>query len=652
MALDSISEQIAHFVGAFEITTEQVRLRDQYEEFTALRKKAELDELEDPTQIRIKADLKLDPGEYAPTPYKFAPPVANIPAPSKTFVSDAEASVFSNPTVSPVTYAPETLAGGNVAMTQTIIYLEPEFITELAGSAVTYTFQTITLNDNDTIGEGDFRDTEAQMAHGEEMLDTALSMQAISAPSIHISDYQSIEKIEAIAEEMQSPVNAEVEGAVVHQFHGDDATGMIVNGEQVDEMPEWADLLPKNHQPEEEADEGTVEVLPAKALPAEWDQDKDSEFEDGHTVSTGGNLAINEVSVNVGWVDAPNIVVGGQAVNLTVISQVAVVSDIDEGDEGVQSDTNVVQSSQIGVEQSEAPWLEANVAAPGQDPLVVIDWIESDLVVTNFIEQEIDATDIDHIETEITASSSIYTLGDNVMANVTNILQLGSFYDLIIVGGNMISIDIVSQTIVLLDDDVITGGMPTEDNDNLVMNQVMLNQTGEDTHEELSDDLAEVLPLQEVDTDALEDALMNDPMFAGTELVRVLKIEGDLLQVNIIEQTTLLQDEDDIDLTGPNADEASVMGAGNAVLNTASINKMGVDSVVMAQDGEYSDLLLHQASLIDVPEEESVEIASEAIAFLMEETDAPGNSENAPGHMKLTPSEAASVDDGLQSMLA
>ncbi|WP_377186388.1 type I secretion protein [Ruegeria meonggei] len=655
MALDSISEQIAHFVGAFELTTEQARLRDQYQEFTAMRKKAELEELEDPTQIRVKADLKLDPGEYDPTPYKFASPVVNIPAPSEVFGPNSEASTFTGPGASPVSYGSETLADGNAAtttQTTTIIYLDPEFVTELAGSAVTYTFQTIELNDNDTIGQGDFRDADALMAHGEEVQDTALSLHAVSAPSINISDYLSIEKIEAIAEEMQSPVNAEVEGATVHQFHGEDATGMIVNGEQVDEMPEWSDLLPKNLQPEEDTDDETPEVLPAKALPAEWDQDKDSEFEDGHTVTTGGNLAINEVAVTVGWVDAPNIVVGGQAVNLTVISQVAVVSDIDEGDDGVQSDTNVVQSSQIGVEAREAPWLDVNVAEPGQDPLVAIDWIEGDLVVTNFVDQVINATDIDHIETEISASSSMYALGDNVMANVTNILQLGSFYDLIIIGGNMISVDIVSQTIVLLDDDVITGGLPSEDNDNLVMNQVMLNQTGEDTHEELSDDLADVLPLQEVDADALEDALMNDPMFAGTELVRVLKIEGDLLQVNIIEQTTILQDQDDISLTGLNADEASVLGAGNAVLNTASINKAGIDSVVMAQEGEYSDLLLHQASLIDVPEEDSVEIANEAIAFLMEETDATGSTENTSGHVNLTPSETVSVDDGLHSMLA
>lgn len=156
--------------------------------------------------------------------------------------------------------------------------------------------------------------------------------------------------------------------------------------------------------------------------------------------------------------------------------------------------------------------------------------------------------------------------------------------------------------------------------------------------------------MQEVDTDALEDALLNDPMFAGVELVRVLKIEGDLLQINSIEQVTMLQDEDDVYID-PNGQEVSAVAAGNAILNKASINKMGVNSVVMAKEEEYTELMLHQASLIDSVEEEKAEIVSEAVALMMEELDAAANAENCPDHNKLTPSEQVTVDDGLQSML-
>ena len=81
MALDAITETIAHFVGAFELTIEQARLRDQYDEFTALRRKAEIDGLDDPAAIHIRADLDIPVGEYKLLPYNFAPPQPNLPLP-------------------------------------------------------------------------------------------------------------------------------------------------------------------------------------------------------------------------------------------------------------------------------------------------------------------------------------------------------------------------------------------------------------------------------------------------------------------------------------------------------------------------------------------------------------------------------------------
>lgn len=646
MSLDSITEQIAHFVGAFELTAEQARLRDQYEEFVALRNKAELEDIEDPTRIQIKANLKMDPGDYKALPYKFGAPQGDTPpAPAPSGLTDGAGVVPGVEAGAEVPF-PAGFEGGPSSI---VVMMEPQFYMELAGSAVTYTFQTIRMNDNDTLGEGDFRDVEALMAQGETILEAAMTLHAVEVPSLDLEDYLSGEAVDDLIEQMQSPEIVQVEGVEVHQFHGEDAMGVIVNGEYVEEAPDFLELLPEHHKSDEE--DGVEDDTPDFA-PAEWDQSDDPEFEDGHSVIAGGNLAVNQVAVNVGWVDATNIVVGGQAINLTAISQVAVVSDIDQGGEGAQSHTNVIQSSEITVDASEAPWLSSNVSEdPTDTPFVYVNWIAGDLIVTNFIQQTIDATDIDQISTEITATSSAYVLGDNVMVNATDILQLGNFYDVIIVGGDMISIDVVSQTIVLLDNDIYSGAQPTDAQENLVMNEVSLTSTGEDTHAEITQSLADVIPLQEMDTDALEDALMNDPMFAGTELVRVLKIDGDLLQINAIEQVTMLQDDDDIHVAGAGGEQASALGAGNAILNSASVNKIGVDSVVMAQGGEYSDLLLHQASLIDVPEDENAELVNEAVALLMEDMEATIN-ENAQDNSNMTSSEMASIDDGMQSMLA
>ncbi|WP_170752274.1 type I secretion protein [Ruegeria lacuscaerulensis] len=645
MSFDSISETIAHFIGTFDLTTEQARLRDQYQEFTALRRKAEMEELEEGAAVKVRADLNLDPGKYDALPY----------APS---VSHTDIPLAPNPQpLGPVPDGPlqtgpgpdQVLPDAAIASTSIpILVAKPVLIPELIGSAVTYAIQTLDLNDNDTIGQGDFRDVDSLVQQGQELADVALSLHAVSSPSFSISDYQSIEHLESIVAEMEAPFEAPSEDVTVHQFQGDEAIGTIVNGEHVEELPDFLELVPSHHLPDEEDDSDHPDLLPT-----EWDQSDDADFGDGHTVIAGGNLAINEVAITVGWVDAPVIAVGGQSVNLTVVSQVAIVSDVDEGPEDSQSETTVVQSSSIAVESDEASWLDDNVSEEGQDPLVAITWISGDLFVTNFVKQEINATDIDHIETQIDATTSLFVLGDNDLVNEVSVVQLGSYYDLVLIGGDMVSVDFVHQTIALVDDDVVSGVVAEEDNDNLVMNHVELTTIGEDTHEELSETLAEVLPLQEMDTDALEDALLNDPQFAGMEQVRVLKIEGDLVQVNAIEQVTTLQDQDDIHVQGGNGAIASALGAGNAVLNAASISTIGVDSVVMASEGEYSDVVLHQASLIDTQDEDlGTELANEAIAILMQETSGPGKSDLAPGHNKLTPSEMASVDDALSSMLA
>ncbi|MEX0307333.1 MAG: type I secretion protein [Ruegeria sp.] len=648
MSFDSVTEKIAHFIGSFDLTIEKARLRDQYEEFTAMRRKAELDELENPAKVRIKADLEPDPGKYGPLPYQFDTPPATPELPPESDGPVFETVIALDPPPSSGPQLPETTTG--VAATF-IIEQKLEIVTELIGSAVTYTFQTIYLRDNDVVGEGNFRDVDQLIALAEAAAQVAASMHGFAVPSFSLSDYLSVEYVETLAEEMLSPITVQVEGAVVYQFHGEDAMGVIVNGEYVDEAPVWDDLLPAHHRPDEEEEDETPDMMPA-----EWDQDEEDEFADGHTVIAGGNLAINEMNATVAWVDAPYIAVGGKAIDLTMVSQVAVVSDMDKGTNG-GSGTNVVHSSKIEVEGKSAPWLNHGSSDEDAPAFVHVDWITTDLIVANFVKQDIDATDIDHIDTEINATTTLYALGDNELVDVTNILQLGSYYDLIMIEGDMITVDAFVQTHVLMDDDVVTGGLPgliEGSDENLVMNEVSLKKEGEDTHQEMHGSMAEAMAFGEDDMAALEEALMNDPMFAGMEQMRVLKVDGSLVQVNVAEQSTMLADQDDVHLHGPHADETEVLAGSNAMLNAANVTKAGVDSVVMAQDGAFSDLLLHQASLIDVPTNEEIsEMTNEAIAAIMAEAGMPGYENGiGPKGNDLTPSETANSSDGLQTMLA
>ncbi|NOD68119.1 type I secretion protein [Ruegeria sp. HKCCD7303] len=651
MALDSISETIAHFVGTFELTIEQSRLRDQYEEFTALRRKAEVEGLDDPASIHIKADLDIPAGEYKALPYSFQPSEPEMPLPAAPLGPVSEAVIVLDGPGEPVRYVPENEISdtGPSSFVQLII-LQPETVP--LGSAVTVTVQTVYMRDNDVVGDGDFRDPEALMVQGEQMLDMALSLHAIAAPSFSLADYQSTEMLAALADQMANPMISDIEGVTVHQFHGDDAMGVIVNGEYVTDAPEWKDLLPEYHQPDDT--ENTAEL----PYPEEWDQSKDPEFDDGHLVVTGGNVAINAMAATVAWVDAPIIAVGGLAVSLTAISQVAVVSDWDQGEPGTGSGTNIVQTSQIEVESKTAPWLGASSGAAAAAPIVIVDHVQGDLVVANFIKQDIDATDIDQIETEISASSTMYALGDNEMYNVSDLIQLGNYYDVIIIDGNMISVDVVNQTLVLVDDDVISGGMdPAMDEDeaggdeNLVMNEASVKTVGDDTYQDMSQEMSDTMALADDDIAALEDALMNNPDFAGMEQIRVLKIDGDLVQVNVVEQTTVVQDQDDIELSGPDASQTEVVAGSNALLNSASVTKMGVDSTIMAANGAYSDLLLHQASLLDMPTNEDITaMTNEAIAAIM--SDMSVAKPDAALALTAPTTDTTTNDDGLQTVLA
>ncbi|MEX0328019.1 MAG: type I secretion protein [Ruegeria sp.] len=652
MSFDSVTEKIAHFIGTFDLTIEQARLRDQYEEFTAHRRKVELEELEDPFTIRVKAKLDLDPGVYKPFPYKFMTP-PDDPTPPPYFGGPVEETVINigQPFIQLSVFS-EAEPFGGIEFQFNLILEKPEIVTELIGSAVTYTFQTLKLIDNDVVGQGDFRDTAELMAQAEAAADLAASLHVIAAPSLAISDYKSVDYVEALAEEMLTPFVTDVEGVVVHQFQGADALGIIVNGEHVEEAPEWEDLLPEHHKPEEEEEDASPDPLPA-----EWDQDDEFEFGDGHSVITGGNLAINQVNATVAWVDAPYIAVGGKSVSLTMVSQVAVVSDMDEGAPGHESGTKVVQTSNMAIEENAAHWVDQEAGGEDQPALINVDWIYGDLVVANFVEQVIDATDIDHIQTEISATSTLYALGDNEMVNVTNIIQLGSYYDLVMIGGDMISVDMLKQTLVLMDDDVVTGGLADVEagtDENLMMNQASVNTIGQDVHEQMHETMSAALDMTEANMDALEEALLNDPTFAGMEQLRVLNIEGDLLQVNMIQQATILADQDDVHLKGPDGAVTEVTAGSNAMLNAANITKAGVDSTVMGANGEFSELLLHQASLIDVPTNDEIEeIANEAIALIMEDMSLPGDETGiGPKGADLTPGEMATADDGLQTMLA
>jgi hypothetical protein len=85
-----------------------------------------------------------------------------------------------------------------------------------------------------------------------------------------------------------------------------------------------------------------------------------------------------------------------------------------------------------------------------------------------------------------------------------------------------------------------------------------------------------------------------------------------------------------------------VVAGQNAMLNAAAISLWGVDSKVMTGNEVYSDLLIHQARLVDEPETPDPGLVSEAVAFLMDDIGATvaGKTADVAGKADLAPADA------------
>ncbi|NBB83498.1 MAG: hypothetical protein GVY28_08845 [Alphaproteobacteria bacterium] len=664
MAADRTTDAIAHFIGLFELKVDEQRLRDAYEEFTAERRAAELEPLA--TQdAAVAAELDPRPSPYGPLRTDPGPvqphPIPDVP---RTFNAPDEGSLAADRPAD----SPSEPDAGTLLISQAGDFhfgFEAVIPIEVTGSIITVTGQTAVLRDNDTLGVGVFRDTDQ---HAADLHSFSALAAAVHAPlGFDPAVVPDMVDAKALASAMRDFAGGPVAGFDTFTKHLAASNLKIVNGDGVGSTPEWEDLLPAYHadsDPGARGDDG----LPNWALPEAYTSDRAPQ--DGHRVVTGGNLLSNETAITLSWIDAPMIAVGGAWMDLSLVSQVAAVSNRDTGlpaDRGGPS--SVYQVVEIEEESHAAPWLPSSgnnyTAGPRS---ISVEILDGDLVVSNHVEQTIELHDNDHIGTSLTGAHSAFVLGDNTIANVTSLIEAGLGYDLILIEDDFISLKALHQTLVLQDDDwiqsklsplpavdapkpfaergeAIDGVARSADEtlaaedapsagadaaepqtnrapDNLLMNKAVLASTGIDTAAEISASIAEMVSDSVVGLESLKERLLEDPALAGLEYARVLKINGDLIQSTTVTQTILASDRDDVRIDGPQAPAVDLVAGANALLNSATLAESGVDSVVMAENEPYSDLLIHQASLIDEPDlstEAVGEIANEAVAFLMAE---------------------------------
>ncbi|PTR12540.1 hypothetical protein [Cereibacter azotoformans] len=643
MTLDPSTEAISRFIGSFHLDLEAERMRSDYEAFRAAEKLAE-DLPRDPVPLPALSAphefVGFEPGlKYAPPKADYVPPafppldpepVPVVPIAPGLELPLREAEL-------PAVQGSDGGGGGEDAA----------FLAPPPNSILTVTIQVAELSDNDLLDFGTpdvFLPVAQQMASLETLVGAAEALGAAPGSALPAHVAPTLAEAEGMAARMLAAGEGPAApGVTMTTLHVTDATGIVVvEGLPAGEMPDFRDLLPGPLRPEAEVEAGGSSGMaggggsdpatdlwldprlnPGGSTPAPF---RDMEVEPGHAVESGANLAVNEALVTLRWVDAPVIAVGGSVMELAAISQTNVmVSSTLPG--GTPSGLALNAAS---IEQVAAPSPgPGESAAETSQPLGWrIATIEGDLTAMNWIQQYVFLSDMDRAEVVFTGDATWIGLGGNLASNHTSLVELGYHYDLIVVDGDMLTLNSISQTNVLLDTDVVTGapaGSVTAQ-DNLQLNSARITKVGLETMEAMSESI-QVTVESMVAGGGPDAAILADPLFAGFETLNLLHVKGDLIKLNVIEQVNVLGDADQLHmalgtLSALEGAQVSIVTGSNAQLNLAHVLDDGIDSTVMAAGGGYSDALIHQAGLVDLEAPPGgvmlAPVVSEAIAFLVD----------------------------------
>ena len=521
MSMDRITEIIAHFIGDFALSDEIGRIRADYEDIPVLPEPDPEREALDFEGLRLTPTHEiedLDPQiVYQPLPPSpFAIPVAPPqPLPGPEHVIEVVSGLTLRIEMAPVKQMarPEPMSGLEIpppssvaAMLWMSNRLEDADVFGLADAA------GMAL-------AADLADMLQVLSEQLASLSPLPSpFEALSGSSIGALDWAELtaEITEAAAQLATSPL-----GGVVLQ--GGETLGVHVDGVVAETLPDWHDLLPaflREKEDEEAADtipedetgsdddavegdsadgdagegdganddasgteaaghglvaqgnagdQATTIKTVVSGEAADFDKAMDglqdeaspaSDTQETPLVVTGGNQLINEVSITSNWLDAPLIVVEGDAREITAISQVNATFDRDTVTGPAQAThaphaPSMVQNA-VSVTSASNP-VPRDPDHAGQQPSNwAIARITGDLVQVNGVQQYNFASDTDSLRIDLPSSSLRLGAGENQLENLAVLNQFGWTFDLIVVGGNMIDANLIRQGNLLLDDDIVT----------------------------------------------------------------------------------------------------------------------------------------------------------------------------------------------------
>jgi hypothetical protein len=670
---DKATEAIAHFIGLFEIKVEEIRLRDAYEEFKALQA-AQQEPPELPfVPVNVKAPYELN--DFNPKiPYQpLAPELVGVAPWSYVGLrppelpAPGEVAGFAKPALLPQNWS-----------TDTSFSRAFDFQIDPPGSVALFSSQYIWLSDNDVVSIGGHGlalgqriDNSALMA---DLIEAAQQVSPLSNVRTPGSTDEIVTFIDTASQKLGAFSAEDVGQEGVFASKSSALEGTFVNGELVEEAPRLEDYLPAPDETPGEppsfsshasgafaAGEGTLSVKASVELEA------------------GGNTLINSAVLTNNWLQSHVLAVAGDHVELNAIIQINVWCDSDLSSPALNNWTlvsqNPTQAFNIAMFKhlDPSPGDAAPAGTGGFPQAWAVTEIKGDLLIMNWIEQFTFMTDEDIAILACAGATASIIAGGNTAINNISLAELGFYYDLIFVGGNVYDANIIQQLNILLDNDRLSvadgfgtsGEGSVSTGGNLLWNYAGIVEAG---------GAMSVKPMPQSYLDALDklaggkksalDDILKDDVFAGMKGLKVLYISGDLINLNYIKQTNILGDSDQVTLAKsalaahPEANWTISTGS-NTLVNHAGIFDVDTGKTIYAGGGAYSDEVLIQAELIKnepyLAGQNPDTLVNEAVAFLGDDMMAPdpgpqpadhGRSDHASSQL-----ETANADP-MHSMLA
>lgn len=613
MQIDMTTQEIWHFIGSFYQITEAARGRASYDAYKAEKAQQVQNDLEF-QNTPFKAPYKLgdfQPGLWIDTPEQVSPTTS-----TKVAVAYQRIQTQDTPQQAPApVHSPELILSSarGFGPNGFVIELPPP-----ASVAVIFA-QSNTLSDQDIYIQQDFGISFVPFSTFDAPM-AALIAKAEDLDQLGVYDHPSdVAAIKAVGWQIAEDISTLTMGNHGTLIEGSDTYGIYVNGAAADAVPVLANYLPDVPKPVSMPSGSSLEdqlTAAANTGPA-------------HIAITGGNSLMNEVELTVSWLDAPVMLVQGDYLSVNVISQINVLSEHLNSTYGAAAQSQMINAALHGITPGPPPEVPAD--GLGVFPTSwIITTLQADLVVCNWMTQQNFVIDHDVLSVTWSGAASFLRLGDNSLINIADLLQLGQGYDLIVIGGDMVNVSMIRQMNVLLDADWVAteGGQATiSAGGNLLWNGAQITGTGQDSMLAMDQSYGEMANAVMTGSTGSIPMAITDAAFEGIATLKVLYITGDHMTLNMIDQTNVLGDADQVAALATKAireggAEISVIAGANALINLATINTEGVDSFIHVGGDIYSDAMIYQANFIDddaadpYAAQGPAALASEAVLFL------------------------------------